>query len=159
MYLGQIKIVDLRHSTWDREKSNPEEGQYDITDKQYVDYDTKARRPQYYFLWVRYNPADGLRTVRDYKIQWGFNYVTIDDPFWPEGVPLTEGKYLFGDVVLMKCQLITELRRREVAKQMSEAQSMTAFRGFKSNAAAAGVNLKEGDEEAIDKLAKGMLEG
>jgi hypothetical protein len=158
MYLGQIKIVDLRHSTWDKEQSKPAEGQYALTDKQYVDYGTKARRPPFYFLWVRYNPADGLRTVRDYKTQWGFSYVTVDDPFWPEGVPLTEGKYLFGDVVLMKCSLITELRRREEAKAMSDAMSMNAYRRFKDQAKAGGVSLREGDEEEIDRLATGMME-
>lgn len=158
MYLGQIKIVDLRHSTIDSKKSKPAEGKYEFLDKQYIDYQVRGRRPPHYFLWVRYNPADGLRTVREYETSWGFTYVTADDPFWPEGLPLREGKYIFGDVVLMKCPLIIELKRREEARLQSEGQSMSSMKRFQQQAKESGVELSGADEDYIDKLANTMLE-
>jgi len=159
MYLGQIKVVDLRHSTIDKEKSNPAIGEYVFEDKQYIDYTTKARRPDWFFCWVRYNPQDGLRAVRDYETSWGFSYVTQDDPFWPEGVKLREGKYLFGDVVLMKCKLLTELKRREEARVHSERQSMSSMKKFQAEAKEYGVELSGADEEYINKLSEQMLGG
>ncbi len=157
MFLGEIKIVDLRHSTIDHDKSNVAEGVFEFTDKQYVEYHVKIRRPEWYFRWVRYNPTDGLKDVRNHRVKWGFSYVTQDDPFWPEGIPLTEGKYIFGDAVLMKCKLLAELKRREEAKKFSDAMSMSAYRKFQSEAGAAGIALSHADEDYLDKLTQEFM--
>jgi hypothetical protein len=164
MYLGEIRIVDLTRTPWDREKSDPEKGEYVFTgDKVYVDgaaYRTKANRPAWYFCWIRYDPRDGLKDVRDHQIKWKYSYVTKDDSYWPEGLPLdVNGHYAYGDVVLMKCPLIEELRKRELARQMSDGQAMSTFSKFEKLTEGTGSVLTAADEGYIDQLTKEYLGG
>ena len=57
MYLQEIKIVDLRTSKWDKEKSDPAKGEYYFTDKRYINYrGDRAAIPPFKFEWNRYNP-------------------------------------------------------------------------------------------------------
>lgn len=158
MYLSEIKIVDLKHSVVDKENSDPKKGIYAFKRKEYIDYKTKARRPIWFFKWVRYNPNDGLKDVRDYQIKWKYSYVTPDDPFWPEGLsPDVEGHYRYGDVVLMKCPLIEHLRKRELEVDRSKAASMSMRKGFEAQMSAAGAGLHAIDEADIDKMAEQFM--
>lgn len=165
MYLGEIKIVDLTRTPWDREKSDPSRGEYVfLTDeKAYVDgaaYHTKATRPPWFFRWIRYEPRDNYKDVRDYQVKWQYSYVTPDDPYWPEGLsPDSQGHYVYGDVVLMKCPLVVELRRRELARQMSDSLSMSAYSKFEKETEQAGADLSVADESYIDQLTKEYLGG
>jgi len=164
VYLGEIKIVDLTNSDWDREKSDPGRGEYAFTGKKvYVDgeaYRTTARRPAWFFCWIRYDSRDGFKDVRDHQIKWKYSYVTPDDPYWPEGLPPdVNGRYVYGDVVLMKCPLIEELRKRELARQMSEGMAMSSYQKFENTVDEAGAGLSPGDEHYIDQLSKELLSG
>jgi len=163
VYLSEIKVIDLTHSEWDREKSDPSRGEYIFTgEKAYIDssaYRTAARRPAWYFCWIRNDPRDGYKDVRDHQIKWGYSHVTLDDPYWPEGLPPTNGHYVYGDVVLMKCPLIRELKKREEAKQMSDAQAMSTFSKFEKTIDEAGAGLTTADEQYIDQLSKELLGG
>jgi len=157
MYLSEIKIVDLEHSDWDKEKSNREKGEYVFRQKEYIDYSTRTRRPPWFFTWVLNTPHDNYKDVRDHKIKWGFTYVTTDDPYWPEGLEPVNGHYEYGDVVLMKCPLINELRRREVARKMSDAQAMSTIRAYNERSREYGVALSSRDEEMIENLVESYL--
>ena len=159
MYLQEIQVVDLNNSIWDKKKSDPSKGEYEFTQKEYVDYLTKGRRPAWYFCWVRNNPMDGYKDVRDYQVKWKFSYVTVDDPYWPEGLAPHNGHYEYGDVVLMKCPLVEELKRRKLAKDMSDAQAMSGFRAFDEFTKQAGAGLTIKDQDYIDTLTKEFLGG
>jgi hypothetical protein len=160
VYLNEIQIVDLNNSLWDKEKSDPSKGEYEFTKKVYIDYQTKVQRPNWYFTWVRNNPRDGYKDVRDYQVKWKFTYVTKDDPYWPEGLsPDVNGQYTYGDVVLMKCPLIEELKRRKLSKDMSDGQAMSGIKAFDKAADEAGAGLTSKDQDYIDKLTGELLGG
>lgn len=154
MFLHEIRIIDLKRSKWDEKASKPERGQYTWTDKQYIGYKDKGIRPDKYFTWVRYNPQDGLKDVRDYQIKWGYSFVEYPvDPYYPEGLsPDVEGHYRYGDVVLMKCNLMDELLKRQREQKMSRDASMSRFQSFKDQSKAEGVSLRNEDEDAIAKM-------
>jgi len=157
MYLSEIKLVDMRHSVIDKDKSTPEKGLYAFKKKVYVDYKTKAQRPPYFFTWVRYNPRDDFKDVRDYQVKWGYEYVTKDDPYWPEGLgPDAEGHYRYGDVVLMRCPLINELRKREQEIAISQRASVSKQKGFEAQMGAEGGGLHAVDKDDIEKMMEGF---
>jgi hypothetical protein len=158
VYLQEIQVVDLNNSSWDKEKSDPSKGEYEFTKKEYIDYNTKSRRPAWFFTWVRNNPSDGFKDIRDYQVKWKFSYVTPDDPYWPEGMsPDVQGHYTYGDVVLMKCPLVEELLRRKLAKDMSDGQAMSGVKGFQAKAENAGAGLSSKDQDYIDNMAGELL--
>lgn len=160
MYLHEIKIVDLTHSKWDKEKSDPKTGTYDWTDKVYINYKDKTVRPDHSFMWVLFDQRDGLKDVRDHQIKWGYSYVTPDDPYYPEGLaPDAEGRYRYGDVVLMKCKLLNYLLKRQAEKKMSRDASMSRFQSFKDSSKELGIALNPEDEEALQNLMKSNQPG
>lgn len=115
MYLSQIKIVDLRFSKWDKETSDPSDGRYEFSEKEYIDYHGKTKaRPDWHFSWCRYDSRNNYRELRDWRIMWGYTPVKLDkDPYWPEPVPPDEsGNYVLGDLILVKRRLIDELKDR-----------------------------------------------
>ena len=135
MYLSDIKIVDLRLSEWNKETSDPKEGNYDFTNKVYIDYygDQEAR-PEYYFCWCRYDSRNNYRELRDYKIMWQYSTVNVDtDLFWPEGVPPDEnGNYNFGDVILVKRDLIAQLKDKLEKRERSRGAGRAKLQEFQS---------------------------
>ena len=126
MFLDEIKIIDLERSVLDEtKKSKPEKGEYFFKKKVYTTNkmaDARKGLAGWKFKWNRNDD----RCIRDWQIKWGFSLVTPKDPYWPEGIPPdAEGKYVFGDAVLMKIQIAkyAEKRTREIAKSDRAARS------------------------------------
>ena len=131
MFLNEIKIIDLNRSKWDPEKSNPKKGDYHFVDKVYTDKkmaDTvKGFDYGYKFKWNRDDP----RSIKDWVIKYGFELVTPKDPYLPEGVPPDgEGKFVFGDAVLMKIPLRKYAKKQLKAIQKSERALSSKVKDF-----------------------------
>ncbi len=155
MYLGQVKVIDLRHSAWDEKKSDRKKGDYVFTKKAYVRdlYLTPMRSP-WWFRWIRNEPANRFREVRDAKIE-GYTFVEVDDPYWPEGVSpdsAYEMDYACGAAILMKRKLIDELRARKHAKDLSDGMSMAKKNQFNEQMRDQGSALTNRDEELLQEL-------
>ncbi len=144
MYLSDIKIVDLRFSKWDKEKSNPKDGKYDFDKKAYVDmYGTKETRPPWFFTWCRYDPRNNYMEFRDWKIS-GYSAVQFDeDKYWPEPLsPNENGHYVFGDVIAVKRPLIDELKYR-IEKQRRSTSAKSKIAAFQEKMASDGAGIPD----------------
>lgn len=148
MFISDVKIVDLNRSELEK-SSDPKKGKYDFKKKVYVeraDYLNAQVRPPYKFKWNRYEPRTNYKEVRDYQIRYGASFVTVKDPWWPEGVPPDgEDKYVFGDLVLMKIPLRPYLEEKERNRLRAERATASKMREFK-----AGLERKTG-KDAIDE--------
>lgn len=123
MYLQEMKIVDLRTSKWDKAQSDPAKGEYQFTDKRYVNYrGDRAAAPPFKFAWNRYNSRDNYRDVRDWQTKYKASFVTPEDGFWPEGVTPTNGIYVEGDAVLMKIPIMEYAKKRKAEIERSETR-------------------------------------
>lgn len=155
MYLGQVKVIDLRHSVWDEKKSNRKKGDYVITKKAYVRdlYHSPMRSP-WWFRWIRNEPTNRFREVRDAQID-GYTFVSLDDPYWPEGVTpdeASEGHYTFGDVVLMKRPLLDELKSRKHTRDLSDGQAMAKRQQFNEQMREQGAALTNKDDDLLQQM-------
>ena len=132
--LSDVRFVDLKHSKWNKTTSNPRKGYYDFEEKAYVDYGDKGRRPDFFITWERWDPSNGYREFNHAKVKMGAAQVKANDLlFWPEGVdPDGEGKYVYGDLVLVQIPLINELRRRAEAREISTRGARAKLDQFKS---------------------------
>jgi len=143
-FLSDIRIVDISHSEWDKKASDPKHGKYVFTVKNYINYHEKARRPELFFSWCHYNPRDGLIGVRDWQVKFNYRYITINDPYWPEGLaPDEDGKYVFGDVVLMARPLVEELKDRIDNQNMANLAAGRKLEAFNMDATKEGVGVDE----------------
>ena len=144
MHLSEIKIIDLRHSTWDKETSDPKKGKYNFTKKALINYSKDdAIRPPWKFAWN----LQSEYAYQDWKNKWpGTEFVTVKDEYFPEGAVLgADGLWHFKDAVLMKIPLLAyvQQRRREIAA--SEKTPENIRRGFKEETRAYGMDIS--DEE------------
>ena len=149
MFLSDIRIIDLNHSEWDKKTSKPEKGQYEFTKKIYTNQKmadtTRGLDFSYKFKWNTNNE----KAIRDWRIKYGFELVTVKDPSFPEGAELdAEGKWIFGDAVLMKIPL-----RKYAEKQMrAEAKSNRAVaQRYKEFQATLGEKKVQICDEFIEK--------
>jgi len=160
MYLKDIKIIDLRRSKWIKEKSDPKKGVYEFTKKVYLtkkDYFHEASRPPFVLTWCAYNPTNQFRMVRDWQIKYKATFVTPNDPYVPEGVPLdAEGKYVFaGDSVLMKIPLEVHLAKTARDVQRADRATYNRLKEYKDLVRAAGGALgKEAAKELEEQISK-----
>lgn len=123
MYLQEIKIVDLRTSKWDKAKSDPAKGEFQFTDKRYINYrGDRAAAPPWKFSWNRYNARDNYRDVRDWQTKYKASFVTPEDGYWPEGVIPQNGIYVEGDAVLMKIPVMEYAKKRKAEIERSETR-------------------------------------
>ena len=114
MLLQDVKVIDKRFSEFDEDKSDPGKGRYKWTRKAYIDPRFFDKNREWFFTWWKYDPRDGFEQVEKARAGYGYEPVTVDEPFVPEGAVVTaENWWRFGDVVLMKCSLIEHLKRRE----------------------------------------------
>lgn len=112
-FLKDIKIVDLRRSVVNEEKSDRKKMRLVFDKKTYVvtaDYKDAHVRPPYKFEWgAKDKDGYGVLTYQ----HMGYEFVTPEDDFWPEGAILdAENHYVFKDAILMKCPLDVWLKRR-----------------------------------------------
>ncbi|MCK9597891.1 MAG: hypothetical protein M0R06_02550 [Sphaerochaeta sp.] len=151
MNLADIKIVDLKTSVVDEKLSKPKDGNYEFKSKKYIDYKGRSGRPDYWFTWIRHEPSNNFREEREARYN-SYTYVVQGvDPYWPEPlVPDAEGHYVYGDVVLMKRPLLTELDARIKNAELSRGMAKAKVNAF--NNALIGENA-----ELSDKMIKSIL--
>lgn len=146
MHLQDIKVIDLRFSEWDKKKSNPKEGSYEFSKKVYVDFKgIKEARPDVWFTWCRYDSVNNYRELREWKIMWGYTPVKRDtDPYWPESIPPdSNGNYVFGDLILVKCRLIDYLKRQLEDMKRSKSAPQAKLDGWKTEMEKQGASIPE----------------
>ena len=142
MDLSDIKFVDLNHSIIDKGKSDPQKGKYVFKKKVYVGYRNSAFCPRHYVQWNRYYAGDDYKDIRDWQIKWNYSFVTIKDPYWPEGLkPDNNDQYRYGDLILMKCPIedYVEKRMKEIKK--SNIAAANDLRKFEARAQRDGVSV------------------
>ena len=133
MLSSQVKIYDLKRSVWDKEKSKPMENIYAFAEdgKKYIEY--SAHRPEHHVTWCRYSPLSNppLRELNEWRVKWGYEPVLVDDyDYAADIVPTADGKFVFGDLILVKTQLIRYIEKREEAGKMFEAQRKASLEGL-----------------------------
>jgi len=126
------KIVDLKRSQIDEERTDREKGDYHFIPggKKYVDNEARVA-DNIFFSWCQYNERDGYRMLNEWKARYGYDVVKNgEDPYWPEGAnKTTEGYWQSGDVVLVKVPLDRELARREMDIKMAGADKKAGEAG------------------------------
>lgn len=113
--LKDVKIIDMERSVIDEERSEPENGLYffkekvEITDKSYKD---ASLCPPDVLKWGTMTP-DG-RQIRKWRLVFHYDFVVHkEDPYYAEGAELdSEGHWIFGDAILMKCPLDIHMQRK-----------------------------------------------
>lgn len=147
MFLSEIKIIDLKRSEWDKTKSKPAKGKYVFakggkvyTDKPMADT-TGGLDFGYKFKWG-HNTAKDIST---WKIRDGFELVTAKDPYLPEEPTAldAEGKFVFGDAVLMKISLRKYAEKQMLAQAKSDKAVASRLKEFQATLAAKGVEASD----------------
>lgn len=120
-FLKDIHIVDLNRSEIDEEKSDKKKNRFVFKKRVYVTdaaYKDAQTRPPYKFEWaaldkIGHSDPDGDSSGVQTYFGMGYDFVTKDDPYYPEGANRnSEGHYVFKDAILMKCDFGAWLRRR-----------------------------------------------
>jgi len=152
-HLGQMKLVDLKRSIVDEKKSDLKKGKYAFMSKTYLsraDFLDASLGLNEYYTWVLYEPRENYRTVETYRYSWGFEIVTVGDRMCPEGIsPDAENKYVFKDVVLMKCPLVNWLRKTLADQAKSDQQAKSVLASFEKELDAVGAGVSQ---ETLSKL-------
>ena len=147
-----IKVVDLKRSKVNWDKSDPKKGKYvfEPNGKKYIDYNSDASAlPDHKVQPCRNHPYD----IDSWKYTHDYDFVTWEDKlYWPEGlVPNEEGHYVFKDLIWMQCpaMLYAERKRREIEKAAGARKA--AIRQFESDAKKDGVGI---DSQTLADLLK-----
>jgi len=145
--LREIKIVDLKRSEVDKDKSNPEKGEYVFKPggKKYINKEAKIADNSW-FSWCQYNPRDGFRMLNEWKVRYGYEPVICGkDPYWPEGAMRnSEYHWQYGDLILVRAPLDREMARRAMDIKIAGADKKKGEAGKdKLRAFAKGVNAQE----------------
>ena len=136
-----IKIVDKRHSTIDKEKSDPKKGllvfrgepkYVSVSEEQMIKEEAKYR-PEHKLKWVSAVTQQG-RDLQQWKYAYGFTEVTINDPYYPVGVEYNaQGNFQYMDNILMKCPLQKWLERRIANMKRANRARQARTREFKES--------------------------
>ncbi|MCK9599320.1 MAG: hypothetical protein M0R06_09785 [Sphaerochaeta sp.] len=120
MNLSDLKkrMVDLRRSEYDKERSSPKDGKYLWTKKVYLkleDYRDDNSRPEYKYRWVAYDDKNDFAQFNHWRMNYEATPVDYKDPgteIYPEPlVPNVEGHYRYMDMILMKIPIKVEVDR------------------------------------------------
>jgi len=144
-------IIDLKRSIWDKKKSDPKKGQYALTKIVYYklkDFQDGYIHP-YRLKWCKYSEKDYPRPFAKYQ-EWMVKYknamsmVLVGDDYVPEGVyPDAEGKYVDGDLVLVKIPIELHMAERKRAVDMSERQASGMRKQFQDEMRQVGADIPE----------------
>lgn len=117
--LQDTRIVDLKRSVIDEEKSDPENNRYTFIEKRYVGRDT-YELDNIFFSWCQYTPTDGYLMFEGWKYDGWEPVLNKEHPYIVEGATLKpDGMWHFKDVVLMKCPFEDEVKRAEERLRLS----------------------------------------
>jgi len=151
--LSDIKkhMVDLRRSTWDKERSSPKDGRYYWANKVYLtskDYRDDQTRPKFKYRWVAFDEKDDFVNYNHWRMTYEATPVDYKDEeteIYPEPlVPTVEGKYRFMDMVLMKIPIGVEVARISDNRKQYDKAREGLQKKFNSDAASEGA-VFEGD--------------
>lgn len=122
-------------------KEDKKAGKYVFKNKVYISWRDPATRPPHYVKWNRNTPYD----VEGWKVKWNYSEVTIEDPYWPEGVkPNEEGHYVYRtDMILMKCPLENYVEKRKKEIMRSEMASRAKLKEFEDTAKRLGTTVEK----------------
>lgn len=144
MNLSDIKkhMVDLRRSTWDKERSSPKDGRYYWANKVYLtskDYRDDQTRPKFKYRWVAFDEKDDFVNYNHWRMTYEATPVDYKDKeteIYPEPlVPTVEGKYRFMDMILMKIPIGVEVDRVHNNRKQYDKAREGLQKKFNSDAA------------------------
>jgi len=128
--LRDTRIVDLKRSVIDEEKSKPDSNRYVFKEKRYVNRDTLCE-DNVWFCWCHYNPKDGLWMFESWKLDGWEPVIVKEDKYLVEGASTSgDGYWHYKDVVLMKCKWEDEIKRREENDKMSRGGGKARLKAF-----------------------------
>jgi hypothetical protein len=149
MHLGEVKVVDLKHTEWDKTLSDPEHGKYVWKGpKTYIYQDNRTYgdpgiRPPHVLRWVATDEDDPAMDNRE-MYKWDYQAEAVcwkDNLYYPEPLrPDVNGEYKFKDMLLM--QIPVEIWVEKMVKD--QKRSNEAVRG--ERAAFASATRAEGAE-------------
>ena len=146
--LSDVKIIDLRRSKINKEKSDRKSGRIVFEPKGMVeltknDYKNSKTRPQHVLSWNRSDPA----AVQEWEIKYGAEFVTPSDPYFPygAGVELKDGKYYYREMVLVKIPLERHLERKREEMKRTNIPLENMNKRFQKEMESRGAGLKEED--------------
>lgn len=157
-------IIDLKHSEWDKEKSDPTKAFYVFKKKVYMDYKDKGKRPKWAFTWG----PNSERGRVEYRTVEGWEVVKVNDPdcqYFPEGLaPSEKGEFVFmTDLVWMKRPLVADLEQRLENQRIANRGFKGVDQSFQGtlqrNADGPGMDgaLKDQDKEGIEKTLDSLI--
>jgi len=118
MVLHDIKIIDVKRSEFDKEKSDPAKGKFVWKKKVFISYKSPETRPHFKFSWNRNHEW----AIADWQNKWpGCSFVEPQDNYVPIGLtPNADNHYTFKDVVLMKIPIEEYVNQRKAEIMESE---------------------------------------
>ena len=128
-----------------KEKKERAKGQYKFKKKAYTDKpmaDTAGGLDfGYKFKWGRNTEKD----ISTWKIRDGFELVTAKDPYLPEEPTAldAEGKFIFGDAVLMKITLRKYAEKQMRSQAKSDREVAGKLKEFEATLASKGVEASD----------------
>lgn len=154
MNLGEIKIVDLNKSDWDRELSDPAKGKYVFRKKVY--YDRAADGSSKYFpKWVT---DDNMGNLQNWMYSYDASEIKYEDEdYWPEPLfPVATHGYKFVDAVLMRVNLEMWVDKIEKDRKLANEQGQRGREAFNSEMASYGADVSP-DKVSEEILASGKV--
>jgi hypothetical protein len=151
MNLSDIKkhMVDLRRSSFDKERSTPKDGKYFWNNKVYLqskDYKDDQTRPDFVYRWVAFDEKDDFVNFNHWKMKYGAVAVDYKDPMnevYPEPLtPSVEGYYRYMDMILMRIPLEVMVDDKIANMKQYDKAREGLDRKFKSEAAAEGAEVE-----------------
>ena len=152
MNLAELKkrMVDLRRSEWDKERSSPKDGKYVWTKKVYLqtkDYRDDMTRPKFKYRWVAYDKNDDFASFQHWRMNYGATPVDYKDEatevYQEPLVPDAEGHYRFMDMILMKLPVENEVGRVIDNRKQFDKAAEGLQKKFSSEAAGEDASHKE----------------
>lgn len=145
------KIIEVKKSKYDKEKSRPEKGEYVWIEKKYMDQRLFDAEKKWKFTWRKNSP----RAISYDKSVHGYEPVKISEPYVPEAaVPNSDGNWEFGDLIFSKINLMRYLKQREEDIKLSDNRAKYLRSEFQDNVASSGAGVSE---EMIDKTINDYL--
>jgi len=152
--LNDIKkrMVDLKRSGVDWDKSDPVAGKYEFANKKvyyhWKDYKDASTRLRYIYRWVAYDANDDFRNINKWKWDFDAELVVATDKsneLWPEivGKPSSDGYYHYMDMVLMRIPLVKWLEKKEADSKRYDKAREGLDKKFRAEAAAEGAEVSE----------------
>ena len=153
-HLGEIKIVDLENSEWDKEQSDRSKGKYVFTDKRHIDYRSPRVVKPRFIVKSHRNSPDVIMGLQYSNYEW--TLLTTEDNYWPEGlVPNATGNYVFKDAIFMKCPVTKYLENRRAEILRSENAPKMIQNQMKAEAAHYGIGLSDEELGKMMSVRKG----